>query len=95
VVAAFTYGREDVIPDMFRQLISMLAEEDPGTWEAFRFYLERHIEHDDERHGPICRRIVARMCAEDPVKWAEASETARLAIEARIEFWDSLMESLG
>ncbi|MGA1617220.1 MAG: DUF3050 domain-containing protein [Pirellulales bacterium] len=95
VVAAFTYGREDVIPDMFRQLISMLAEEDPGTWEAFRFYLERHIEHDDERHGPICRRIVARMCGEDPVKWAEASETARLAIEARIEFWDSLMESLG
>ena len=95
VVAAFTYGREDVIPDMFRQLISMLAEEDPGTWEAFRFYLERHIEHDDERHGPICRRIVARMCGEDPVKWAEASETARLAIEARIEFWNSLMESLG
>jgi hypothetical protein len=35
------------------------------------------------------------MCGEDPVKWAEASETARLAIEARIEFWDSLMESLG
>lgn len=95
VVAAFTYGREDVIPDMFRQLVSMLAEQDPNTWGAFRFYLERHIEHDDERHGPICRRIVARMCGEDPVKWAEASETARLAIEARIEFWDSLVENLG
>ena len=94
VVAAFTYGREDVIPDMFRQLISMLADQDPNTWGAFRFYLERHIEHDDERHGPICRRIVARMCGEDPVKWAEASESARLAIEARLEFWDSLAENL-
>jgi hypothetical protein len=94
VVAAFTYGREDVIPDMFRQLVVMLAEREPGTWGAFRFYLERHIEHDDERHGPICRRIVARMCGNDPVKWAEASETARLAIEARIGLWNSLEASL-
>ena len=94
VVAAFTYGREDVIPDMFRQLVAMLAERDPGTWGAFRFYLERHIEHDDEHHGPICRRIVARMCGTDPVKWAEASETARTAIEARIGLWDSLAASL-
>lgn len=94
VVAAFTYGREDVIPDMFRQLVAMLAEREPATWGAFRFYLERHIEHDDERHGPICRRIVGRMCGNDPVKWAEASETARLAIEARIGLWDSLAVTL-
>lgn len=95
VVSAFTYGREDVIPDMFRQLVVMLAEHEPAVWGRFRFYLERHIEHDDERHGPICRQIVARLCGNDPVKWAEASETARLAIESRIELWDAVAENLS
>lgn len=90
IVAAFTYGREDVIPDMFRQLVRSLAEQEPAVWGHYRFYLERHIEHDDEHHGPICRRIVARMCGNDPLKWAEASETARIALEARIALWDAV-----
>ena len=90
IVAAFTYGREDVIPDMFRHLVVQLAEREPATWGRFRFYLERHIEHDDEKHAPVCRRIVARLCGDDPAKWAEASATARECIEARIGFWDAI-----
>ncbi|MFM9197234.1 MAG: DUF3050 domain-containing protein, partial [Planctomycetia bacterium] len=77
IVAAFTFGREDVIPDMFRHLVASLAAEDPATWGMFRFYLERHIAHDDEKHAPICRRIVARLCGHEPVRWAEAADTAR------------------
>ena len=90
IVAAFTFGREDVIPDMFRHLVDALAAERPETWGRFRFYLERHIAHDDEKHAPICRRIIARLCGNDPRKWAEASETARACIEARIALWDAL-----
>jgi hypothetical protein len=41
IVAAFTYGREDVIPDMFRSLVSSLASRDPA-WARFHWYLERH-----------------------------------------------------
>jgi len=90
IVAAFTYGREDVIPDMFRSLVHSLAAEDPATWGRFRYYLERHIAHDDEKHAPICRRIMGRLCGDDPVKWAEASATARECLTARITLWDSL-----
>jgi hypothetical protein len=90
IVAAFTHGREDVIPDMFRNLVESLAATDPATWGRFRFYLERHIAHDDEKHAPICRRIIRRLCGDDPQKWAEASETARECIEARIGLWDAL-----
>jgi hypothetical protein len=90
IVAAFTHGREDVIPDMFRNLVESLAATDPATWGRFRFYLERHIAHDDEKHAPICRRIISRLCGDDPQKWAEASETARECIEARIALWDAL-----
>lgn len=95
IVAAFTYGREDIIPDMFRQVVVKLATYSPETWGQFRFYLERHIEHDDDRHGPVCRRIVATMCGNDPVRWAEASDTARHALEARITLWDALAARLA
>jgi hypothetical protein len=95
IVAAFTYGREDVIPSMFRNLVTSLAEEDPDTWGIFRFYLERHIVHDDEKHAPLCRRIVARLCGDDPSKWADASATARSCIEARIALWDAIAADLA
>jgi hypothetical protein len=89
IVAAFTYGREDVIPDMFRSLVSSLASRDPA-WARFHWYLERHIEADDEKHAPVCRRIMARLCGDDPEKWAEASAIARQCIEARIALWDAI-----
>jgi hypothetical protein len=89
IVAAFTYGREDVIPDMFRSLVSSLASRDPA-WARFHWYLERHIEADDEKHAPVCRRIMARLCGDDPAKWAEASAVARQCIEARIALWDAI-----
>ena len=90
IVAAFTYGREDVIPDMFRHLVCSLAAEDPAAWVPFRFYLERHIAHDDQKHAPVCRRIVARLCGDDPARWAEASATARECLESRITLWDGI-----
>ena len=94
IVAAFTFGREDVIPDMFRNLVVRLAESDPAHWGRLRFYLERHIEHDDEKHAPICRRIVARLCGSDEAKWREATETARSCIAARIALWDAIAAAL-
>jgi hypothetical protein len=90
IVAAFTFGREDVIPDMFRHLVARLAEADPAHWARFRFYLERHIEHDDDKHAPVCRRIVARLCGHDEAKWREATATARECIAARIALWDAI-----
>jgi hypothetical protein len=89
LAAAFAYGREDVIPDMFRNLVASLAEHD-ARWRGFRFYLDRHIKHDDERHAPACRRIVARLCGDDPNRWQEASQTARDCLESRIALWDAI-----
>ena len=91
IAAAFTYGREDVIPDMFRGVVARLADQDPGAWGRFRFYLERHIEHDDEHHAPVCRRIVARLCGTDAATWREASSAARECLTARIALWDAIV----
>jgi len=90
IVAAFTYGREDVIPGMFRQFVARLADSDTLTWGPFRYYLERHIAHDDEHHGPMCRRIISRLCGNDAETWAEASRSARAALESRLSLWDAI-----
>jgi hypothetical protein len=95
IAAAFTYGREDVIPDMFRGLVVGLAQEDPAAWGRFRFYLERHIEHDDEHHAPVCRRIVARLCGDDSATWNEASAAARECLVARLALWDAIATKLA
>jgi len=94
IAAAFTFGREDVIPDMFRHLVTSLAERDAAAWGRFRFYLERHIAHDDAKHAPICRRIMSRLCGDDPARWAAASQVARECLEARIALWDAVADSL-
>ncbi|MGB0721495.1 MAG: DUF3050 domain-containing protein [Gammaproteobacteria bacterium] len=94
VVAAFTYGREDIIPDMFTQLVRQLADDAPGRWGRFLWYLERHIEADGERHGPISHRLLARTCGDDARKWAEAEDTARAVVEARIVLWDAIARGL-
>jgi hypothetical protein len=52
VAAAFAYGREEIIPAMFRRLVDQLAELSPQSWGTLRYYLDRHILTDADRHGP-------------------------------------------
>jgi Protein of unknown function (DUF3050) len=90
IAAAFTYGREDVIPSMFQQMVASLAGGPGGNWELFLLYLNRHIEHDGERHGPLSRALVARLCGQDDRLWREAEQTARASIRARLDLWDHI-----
>jgi hypothetical protein len=94
VAAAFAYGREEVIPDMFRRVVDRLAELEPAAWGTFRFYLERHITTDADRHGPQARALLARYCGNDERLWAEARATARVSLEARLRLWDTLAATL-
>ncbi|HND00320.1 MAG TPA: DUF3050 domain-containing protein, partial [Myxococcota bacterium] len=51
IAAAFTYGREDLIPEMFKQLVHGLERAFPGKLSTLRYYLDRHIVLDGEEHG--------------------------------------------
>lgn len=93
--AAFTLGREDVIPDMFQRLVDTLDAEHPGRLERFRLYLERHIELDGEEHGPAARRMIELLCGEDPELWRQARIGARRALEARLALWDGVVADIG
>ena len=94
IAAAFTFGREDLIPDMFRALVLDLDERFPNQLGLLRYYLERHIQLDEEHHTPLARRMVAALCETDQEKWREAEEAARAALHARIALWDGVLEKL-
>jgi hypothetical protein len=94
-VAAFAYGREDIIPQMFVQLVARLATQEPERWSWFRYYLDRHIAFDGERHGPMSRALLARLCGDDPAMWDEARRVAEACIEARLAVWDCIANELA
>lgn len=88
--AAFTFGREDAIPAMFRSLVRDLNQQMSGDLSLFVWYLERHIEVDGDEHGPLSLRMVADLCAGSPALWEEASQAAQEALEARLHLWDGI-----
>jgi hypothetical protein len=94
VASAFAYGREEIIPAMFRRLVDRLAELSPENWGTFRYYLERHVTTDADLHGPQARRLVRRLCGSDPSRWSEAGAEARKSLEARARLWDEIMLTL-
>lgn len=95
VAAAFTFGREDLIPDMFTALVSRLSREYPGKLDTFRYYLERHIEIDGGHHGAISLRMVELLCGDDDRKWDEAAAAAAAAIESRLALWEAISGELS
>ncbi|MER5582027.1 DUF3050 domain-containing protein [Streptomyces asoensis] len=90
--AAFAFSREDLIPDMFDQVI---RKEGADRFPLFRDYLARHIEVDGEEHTPMAMQMVADLCGDDDTRWREAVETATLALEARIRLWDGITEAMA
>lgn len=95
VAAAFTFGREDLIPDMFTGLVARLSREHPGRLDSFRYYLDRHIEVDGGHHGALSLRMVALLCGEDDRRWEEGAAAAEASLRARLALWDGVALSAG
>ena len=94
IAAAFSYGREEIIPTMFRQLVESLTTVSPRSWATLRYYLDRHIERDSEQHGPQAKLLVRKLCGNDRTLWSEAIEAAQASLNARLRLWDKVAASL-
>lgn len=93
VAAAFFFGREDVIPEMFARVSPRLASQG-GRVERLRYYVDRHIELDADEHGPLARRLLEDLCGDDDRRWQEATQTAAASLESRIVLWDATLKAL-
>jgi hypothetical protein len=95
VAAAFTFGREDVIPDMFRNLVADLGQRFPGQLSTFIYYLNRHIELDEDHHAPLAHQMVRDLCGTDAQRWQQAAEVAAQGMAARVRLWDGIQAALA
>ncbi len=95
IASGFAFGREDLLPDVFRRIVDELAEVADGGLEDFRYYLDRHIELDDGEHGPMAERLVEDLCGDDLARWRSAEDAAVGALEARKLLWDGICERLN
>ena len=96
VLAAFFYGREDIIPEMFSRLQKTLAgaRRDNESLRHFIYYIERHIELDGDSHGPMGRELLEGLVADSPERHQRALHAACNSIRARIELWNGTLSTI-
>lgn len=91
-VAAFTVGREEIIPAMFTAALRGLPERE--QLDGFIWYLERHVAIDRDRHGPLAARLFEKVCLSDAATRGKALHAARLALEERLALWNAVTDEM-
>ena len=96
IAAAFTFGREDLIPSMFTAILKNFQANFPETdLKKLIYYFERHIELDADEHGPMAMGMITELCGNDTKKWSEVEQISIAALEKRIGLWDAIEEQLS
>ncbi len=87
--SSFTFGREDLIPNMFLSMVNDLNSTQPDLVSIFKYYLDRHIEVDGDHHSHLALSMTEKLCEKNEDFWLEAQETAKQALQKRIDLWDA------
>jgi len=95
IAAAFTFGREDLIPKMFTEILKKLQINFPEKdLSKLVYYFERHIELDADEHGPMAMQMINELCENDSKKWKEVEAISVEALQKRILLWDSINDHI-
>ncbi|RLS53223.1 MAG: DUF3050 domain-containing protein [Planctomycetota bacterium] len=90
IASAFTFGREDLLPQLFQRIVDELHARNGSGLEIFQYYLKRHIDLDSGEHGPMAHQLIQSLCEDDPVRWDAVEEAALAALEVRCNLWHSI-----
>ena len=90
----FTLGREEIIPDMFRELVCDLNNNPNANLKSFLYYLDRHIGLDEDEHTPLALKMIKEICQDDEIKWKESIECGKEVMKSRIKFWNEILSEI-
>lgn len=91
--AALAYGRESLLPELFRSLIEGLQMSRTAAPGLFA-YFERHIQLDEQEHGPIAVSVMQDLCENSEEKLVQATRLAERSMSVRMDFWDAIYSAL-
>ena len=94
VASVFTFGREEIIPDMFRKIVREIEISKHGRLKYLTYYLDRHIGLDESEHTPNALSMVKELFENNEKKWNESIVSAKACMVARIRFWDEILEEI-
>ncbi len=95
LAAAFTFGREEVIPQMFKSFIKKMNMKNEKKLDTFIYYLDRHVKLDGDVHGSMALNMVKQLCGDDRKKWQESIETSKRMLTARAHFWNGIQKTMS
>jgi hypothetical protein len=90
VAAAFAYGREDLLPEVFGAILHELERKRSIKAEDLNYYFERHVDIDGGDHAGSAKELVKILCQGNPVAESEAIEAAVSALSARLRLWNAV-----
>ena len=95
IASLITFGRRDLIPDLFCDLVEDLDARHPNRLHLLCYFLDRHQAVEAGQHGPMAMQMIAELCGEDDTKWEECRMAAIRALEYRMALWDSIAEGIN
>ncbi|PIY07688.1 MAG: heme oxygenase [Flexibacter sp. CG_4_10_14_3_um_filter_32_15] len=97
IAVVFTFGREDLIPDMFTSILRDMKAKSSHDAESIKklvYYFDRHIELDGDHHSHMSIQMIKELCGDDETKWNDAIAISKIALQKRIDLWDGILNEI-
>jgi hypothetical protein len=92
--AIFTFGREDLIPEMFHSIVNDINQQFKGSATLFKYYLDRHIEVDGDHHSELAIKMMLNLCGNDVNRWKDSERLVIRCLEQRLALWDAAYQEI-
>lgn len=95
IAASFTLGREDLLPNIFLKILDKVADQFHTSYSILSYYLNRHIQLDSDKHGPMAISMLDKACDKNETKEEEALLSAQNSLQVRLNLWDAICAKIN